>query len=83
MNDRTAAVAALVKAGAGLETRDDYLRTALVLCARERGQAPTGRFTDVAPVGGGGLLSGTALAVAAVCPRARVIAGEPERADDA
>jgi len=37
----------------------------------------------IAPVGGGGLLSGTALAVAAVSPATRVIAAEPELADDA
>ena len=37
----------------------------------------------LAPVGGGGLLSGTALAVAHVSPAARVIAVEPEGADDA
>jgi threonine dehydratase len=35
------------------------------------------------PVGGGGLLSGTAIAVSAVSPSARVIGAEPERADDA
>ncbi len=35
------------------------------------------------PVGGGGLLSGTALAVAAVSPDTRVLAAEPENADDA
>jgi threonine dehydratase len=37
----------------------------------------------IAPVGGGGLLSGTAIAVHALQPQARVIAGEPENADDA
>ncbi len=37
----------------------------------------------VAPVGGGGLLSGTALAVSLVSPETAVIAAEPERADDA
>jgi threonine dehydratase len=37
----------------------------------------------MAPVGGGGLLSGTALAAHGVNPRIRVIAGEPEGADDA
>lgn len=36
-----------------------------------------------APVGGGGLISGTALTVASVSPDTRVIATEPERADDA
>ncbi|MCP4573103.1 MAG: pyridoxal-phosphate dependent enzyme [bacterium] len=37
----------------------------------------------VTPVGGGGLLSGTALTVAALAPRARVFAAEPTGADDA
>ncbi|HHY54744.1 MAG TPA: pyridoxal-phosphate dependent enzyme [Chloroflexi bacterium] len=37
----------------------------------------------IAPVGGGGLLSGVALAVKALAPRVRVIAGEPAGADDA
>jgi threonine dehydratase len=37
----------------------------------------------LAPVGGGGLLSGTALAVSGVSPRTRVIGAEPEGADDA
>lgn len=35
------------------------------------------------PVGGGGLLSGTALAVHYLAPRTKVIAGEPAGADDA
>lgn len=37
----------------------------------------------MAPVGGGGLLSGTALSTRALLPRARVIAAEPAGADDA
>jgi threonine dehydratase len=37
----------------------------------------------MAPVGGGGLLSGTAIATAAMAPGARIIAGEPSGADDA
>jgi len=37
----------------------------------------------VAPVGGGGLLSGTAVAVSVISPRTEVIAAEPEGADDA
>jgi threonine dehydratase len=42
-------------------------------------------FLDVvmAPVGGGGLLSGTALSAKALLPGARVIAAEPSGADDA
>lgn len=39
--------------------------------------------TIMAPVGGGGLLSGTALAAKAMLPRVRVIAAEPAGADDA
>lgn len=37
----------------------------------------------MAPVGGGGLLSGTALSTRALLPNARVIAAEPAGADDA
>jgi threonine dehydratase len=36
----------------------------------------------LAPVGGGGLVSGSALAARAVCPTARVVAAEPAGADD-
>lgn len=38
---------------------------------------------EMAPVGGGGLLSGTALSTKALLPGARVIAAEPAGADDA
>ncbi len=37
----------------------------------------------IAPVGGGGLLSGVAVAIAALLPQCEVIAAEPEGADDA
>lgn len=37
----------------------------------------------IAPVGGGGLLSGTALSANYFSPKTKVIAAEPERADDA
>jgi len=37
----------------------------------------------MAPVGGGGLLSGTAIAVSMISPQTHIIAAEPERADDA
>lgn len=37
----------------------------------------------LAPVGGGGLVSGTAIAAQGLSPRIRVIAAEPEKADDA
>ena len=35
------------------------------------------------PVGGGGLLSGTSIATKGLCPNSKVIAIEPEKADDA
>ncbi|MFB0561490.1 MAG: threonine/serine dehydratase [Candidatus Lokiarchaeia archaeon] len=37
----------------------------------------------LAPVGGGGLLSGTSIAVKGLCPEAKVIGVEPKNADDA
>jgi threonine dehydratase len=37
----------------------------------------------MAPVGGGGLLSGTALAVSSISPQTKIIGAEPEGADDA
>lgn len=39
--------------------------------------------TVIAPIGGGGLISGTCLTVAACAPETQVIAAEPEQADDA
>ncbi len=43
MADNREVAAALLKRGAVVETRDDLQRTALILCAREGGQAATGR----------------------------------------
>jgi threonine dehydratase len=55
-----------------------------------QGTAALELLTDVAdldvvmaPVGGGGLLSGTAIVTAALSPATQVIAAEPEAADDA
>ncbi len=42
-----------------------------------------GLDTVIAPVGGGGLLSGTALSVAFIQPKTEIIGAEPEGADDA
>lgn len=39
--------------------------------------------TVMTPVGGGGLLGGTALAVSALSPNTQIIGAEPEQADDA
>jgi len=52
-------------------------------CALEFCTQVPGLDVVIAPVGGGGLISGTGLAVSAVSPKTRVIAAEPEKADDA
>jgi threonine dehydratase len=52
-------------------------------CAVEILQDVPGLDMVVSPVGGGGLLSGTAIAVRGLSPAARVIGAEPAAADDA
>ena len=52
-------------------------------CALEIVEDIPGLDMVVAPVGGGGLLSGTAIAVRGVSPHSRVIGAEPAAADDA
>jgi threonine dehydratase len=63
---------------------DDYRVIAgQATCAVELIEDVPGLEVVMAPVGGGGLLSGTALAVHYLSPGTRVIAGEPAGADDA
>ncbi len=52
-------------------------------CARELLDQVDGLDVLLAPIGGGGLVSGTCLTAAAVAPGVEVVAGEPEQADDA
>ena len=52
-------------------------------CAKEFFEEVPGLDFIIAPVGGGGLLSGTALATKYFSPTTTVIAGEPELANDA
>jgi threonine dehydratase len=52
-------------------------------CALEMWEEEIAFDTIMAPVGGGGLLGGTALTTKYISPRTKVIAGEPEGADDA
>lgn len=51
--------------------------------AKELIEETGGLDTIMAPVGGGGLLSGTAISAKAMLPRVRVVAAEPAGADDA
>jgi len=62
---------------------DVRIVTGQATCARELIEDVDDLDIIMAPVGGGGLLSGTALAVSFLSPRSKVIAAEPEGADDA
>jgi len=62
---------------------DEYIIAGQGTAAVELLEEVPGLDVVMAPVGGGGLLSGTALAVKALAPDARVIAAEPAGADDA
>lgn len=52
-------------------------------CAREFMEQTDGLDMVVAPIGGGGMISGTCLTLATLAPETKVIAAEPEQADDA
>ena len=52
-------------------------------CAGELAEQAGPLDAVIAPIGGGGLISGTCLALSAIAPRTEVYAAEPERADDA
>lgn len=62
---------------------DDRVITGQATCVRELITTVPGLDTIFTPVGGGGLLSGTALGVHYFHPSAKVYAGEPEGAADA
>lgn len=52
-------------------------------CSREFMEQTGGLDIVVAPIGGGGMISGTCLTLSTLAPETRVIAAEPEQADDA
>jgi threonine dehydratase len=52
-------------------------------CAREMMEQVDGLEIVVAPIGGGGMISGTCLTLATLAPEVKIIAAEPEQADDA
>jgi len=62
---------------------DMRIVTGQATCALEFHQQAPNMDIIMAPVGGGGLLSGTALATRFISPKTRVMAAEPELADDA
>ncbi|MCU0800724.1 MAG: pyridoxal-phosphate dependent enzyme [Rhodobacteraceae bacterium] len=52
-------------------------------CAREFIEQTDGLDMVVAPIGGGGMISGTCLTLSTLAPETKIIAAEPEQADDA
>ena len=52
-------------------------------CAREFVSQVDGLDAVIAPIGGGGMVSGTCLALSTIAPHIHVYAAEPEQADDA
>ncbi len=52
-------------------------------CSRELMEQVPGLNAVIAPIGGGGMISGTCLTLATLAPQTRVFAAEPEQADDA
>ena len=52
-------------------------------CAKEMIEDTGGLDIVVAPIGGGGMISGTCLTLSTLAPETRIYAAEPEQADDA
>jgi len=52
-------------------------------CARELNDQVPGLDAVIAPIGGGGMISGTCLTLSTIAPGIRIYAAEPEQADDA
>jgi len=52
-------------------------------CSRELIEQTDGLDIVVAPIGGGGMISGTCLTLSNIAPEVQVVASEPQQADDA
>jgi threonine dehydratase len=52
-------------------------------CSRELMEQVDGLDQVIAPIGGGGMISGTCLTLSAIAPQVEIYAAEPEQADDA
>jgi threonine dehydratase len=52
-------------------------------CSRELLEQVDGLDAVIAPIGGGGMISGTCLTVSSTAPNVQIYAAEPEQADDA
>ncbi len=52
-------------------------------CSRELTEQVEGLDAVIAPIGGGGMVSGTCLTLSSIAPKLKIYAAEPEQADDA
>ena len=52
-------------------------------CSRELAEQVGGLDAVIAPIGGGGMISGTCLSLSNIAPGVKIYAAEPEQADDA
>jgi len=52
-------------------------------CSRELVEQVSGLDAVIAPIGGGGMISGTCLSLSNIAPKIKIYAAEPEQADDA
>ena len=81
------AVFAEVQAATGAEFVHPYNDARVIAgqgtCSLELMEQSGGLDVVTAPIGGGGMISGTCLTLGAIAPKVRVIAAEPEQADDA
>ncbi len=81
------AVFAEVQARTGAELVHPYNDPRVIAgqgtCSRELMEQTDGLDMVVAPIGGGGMISGTCLTLSTLAPEVKVIAAEPENADDA
>ena len=62
---------------------DPRLIAGQATCSRELLEQAEGLDAVIAPLGGGGMISGTCLTISTIAPDVKVYAGEPEQADDA
>ena len=81
------AVFAEVVAGTGADFVHPYNDPRVIAgqatCSRELNEQVPGLDAVIAPIGGGGMISGTCLTLSTIAPSIKIYAAEPEQADDA
>ena len=81
------AVFAEVVAGTGADFVHPYNDPRVIAgqatCSRELNEQVPGLDAVIAPIGGGGMISGTCLTLSTIAPGVKIYAAEPEQADDA